>query len=241
MGGGGAGDIERASIEAEGKKQRARNALNAAFGTSPLAPPNPDDYLNAPSYQAALQDYEQAKAEAGKNQSAIQGLYQGVRDSAFNAGKRGLTENYDRAARDNKFALFAQGLNGGSVDVDENALLKRTLDQGLLDLGAKADAAKADFQGNDESTRLGLLQSIDAGMDQGSALSSALNQMKVNSARASAEAQGTSLGDLFGEAGLLYTKTNAARGRQAADNWWQNYMPARGSRGSNGIITPTGG
>ncbi len=219
MGGGGGDDYEKQAARQEAKKQRARDALNLSFGVAP-----------------------EPSEEAEKNKAAREALYTSIRDNAFTAGKRGLDENQERVARENRFALFAQGLNGGSVDIDENALLKRTYDRGVLDLGAKADAAKADIMGSDEQTRLGLLQSIDAGMDQGSALSSALSQMKVNSDRAAAAAQGTTLGDLFADAGLLYTKTQAARGRQAANDWWNtNYSRPRSSSGAGGIISATGG
>lgn len=191
-------------------------------------------------YNAALAEWNARSGEAAKNKSGRDALYQNIRDSAFTAGKRGFDEMRDRASRDLKFSLFAQGLKGGSVDIDENALLGRTYDKGLLDLGAKADAAKTEFANADEQTRLGLLQSIDAGMDQGSALSSALNQMRLNSDRSAAAAQGTALDDLFSNAGLLYTKTNAARGRQAADDFFYGQFPAyRPSRGNSGIITQT--
>lgn len=242
MGGGGDGGFAKAQAGQEQAKQRARYALNSVFGVAPGEAPNPDDFYDRPSYQKSLKAYQDALPDVGKNKAAIEALYSGVRDNAFGAGKRGLDENYERAARDNKFALFAQGLNGGSVDVDESALLRRTLDTGLLNLGAKADAAKADFRGNDEQTRLGLLQSIDAGMDQGSALTSALNQMRINSDRATSQAQGTDIGNLFEGAGLLYTKSQAARGQQAARDWWgSNYAPRGRSGSSTGIISPTGG
>jgi hypothetical protein len=154
--------------------------------------------------------------EAAKNKAAREALYSTVRDDAFTAGKRKLDETKDSAARDLRFTLFGQGLNGGSVDVDENAKLGRTYNSGLLDLGGKADAAAADLRNNDEQTRLGLLQSIDSGLDSGSAISSSLNQLKVNSDRAAAAGQGTDLGDLFGNAGLLYSKSQAARGQSGA-------------------------
>lgn len=191
-------------------------------------------------YNAAMEAWNNRSAEANKNKSGRDALYQSIRDNAFTAGKRGFDDMRDKAARDLKFSLFAQGLNGGSVDIDEKALLGRTYDKGLLDLGAKADAAKTDFANSDEQTRLGLLQSIDAGMDQGSALSSALNQMKLNSDRSAAAAQGTALDDLFANAGLLYTKSNASRGRQAADDYFFNQYPSyRQPRGTGGIITST--
>jgi hypothetical protein len=122
--------------------------------------------------------------------------------------------------------------------VDENALLKRTLDRGLLDLGGRADAAQADLKGSDEQTRLGLLQAIDAGTDQGSALSSALNQMRVNADKAAAAAQGTNIGDLFGNAGLLYDRRLREVGKTAAA---RDYGGAtRGGGSYTGTVSATG-
>lgn len=243
--GGGGDNYEAQAAAQEAKKQRARNALNLVFGVAPTPIEAPLSRFSdmVPGFNEAKADANVANvAEADKNKLGRETLYQSIRDNAFTAGRRGLDENQERASRDNRFALFAQGLNGGSVDIDENALLKRTADRGLLDLGAKADATKADIMGNDEQTRLGLLQSIDAGMDQGSALSSALNQMRVNSDRAAAAAQGTSIGDLFADSGLLYTKSKEARGRQAAQDWWQTNYPRPGmGSGGGGIISATGG
>jgi hypothetical protein len=271
-GGGGDGGYSARQAQQEAEKQKARDALNLMFGVAPSggAAPTKEQFtktnalggVNTPSgwgegietrptaapvfdkagYDAAMAKWTGRSAEAERNKTARDALYSGIRDNAFTAGKRGFDEMRDKAARDLKFSLFAQGLNGGSVDVDEKSLLGRTYDKGLLDLGAKADAAKTEFANADEQTRLGLLQSIDAGMDQGSALSSALNQMKINSDRSAAAAQGTALDDLFANAGLLYTKTNAARGRQAADDWFSTQYPqyrSPTSRTSSGIITPT--
>lgn len=196
------------------------------------------------AYDAAKAAYDKEAADAAANKTARQSLYDTVRTDAFNAGKTNLDETKTKAARDNKFALFAQGLNGGSADIDENALLGRTYDQGLLDLGAKADLAKSTLQGNDETTRLGLLQAVDNGMSTSDALSSALTQMKTGADSAEAQAQGTNLGDLFANAGLLYTKSNAARGSQAGMNYFASLFPqsAQLSGGrSNGIVTSTGG
>lgn len=197
------------------------------------------------TYGGAVSIYNKAATDAAANKTARDAIYQQIRDNAYSAGKRAIDERKTTAARQNKFALFAQGLNGGSEDIDQNALLDRTYNQGLIDQGAKADAAKADIQSNDEQTRLTLLQSIDNGMDQGSALSSALGQMKVNADRASAQAQGQNVGDLFGDAGLLYMNSQAAKGRAAARYAYPNLFstgakPASMGSGSGGIITSTG-
>lgn len=270
MGGGGGDDYSAKQAEIERNKQKARDALNLSFGigpTSSSAAPDRNSFMkdvpfiqndatesgsggqsigyqpefDQAAYDKAVADFGATSGEAQKNKAARDALYGTVRQNAFDAGKRGLDESRTNAARDQKFALFAQGLNGGSVDIDQGATLGRTYDKGLLDLGAKADAARTGLEANDENTRLGLLQSIDAGMDQGSALSSALNQLKTNSDRAGAEAQGTTLGDLFAGTGLLYTKSNLARGKQDAGDWWaSNYGSARPkSSGSTGIVTQT--
>lgn len=268
MGGGGGDDFSARQAELEAKRQQARDALNVNFGVGPTGgAPTPAQFItkvpgpygsstteggqpsqemvevfDQAAYDAAVRAFQEAGGTAARNKTAREGLYDQVRQNAFSAGQRGLDEKRGNAARDLKFALFAQGLNGGSVDLDQNATLGRTYQEGLLDLGAKADATRTGMMSNDEQTRVGLLQSIDAGMDQGSAISSALQQMRVNSDRAASEAQGTDLGDLFGEAGLLYTRSNAARGRQAGMDYWnQNYggRPAQG-RPSNGIVTQTG-
>lgn len=214
MGGGGNDNYEQQQAAIEAKKQSARDALNLMFGVGS------DD-------------------TAKTNATARDQIYQGVRDNAYTAGKTGLDDQRDKAARSLRFELFARGLNGGSEDINQNAMLGRTYDKGILDLGAKADAARADFRNADEQARLGLLQSIDAGMDQGSALSSATNQMGVNSDKAAAAAAGTSLGNLFDDASFIYNQTQAAKGKQAAmQDWWNNYSSSGSSRnkGSTGTI-----
>jgi len=218
-GGGGNDDYRQQQAEIEAKKQAARDALNLQFG---------------------IGEGDAAKA----NQTARDALYGTVRQNAFDAGKRKLDESQQQAKRNLKFELFAKGLDGGSVDVDQNALLDRTYNQGVLDLGAKADSVKNDLKSSDEATRLGLLQSIDSGMDQGSALSSAIQQMKNANDRAGAEAAGTAVGDVFEGAGLLYGDSMRRKGQQAAQNYWQNLFnspqPRAASSGASGVITSTG-
>lgn len=242
-GGGGDGGAQARQEATEKKKAAAREALNRQFGVFGSAPDKSDfyktqsvavgndygtpiyedrTYFDEAAYRDALGGYEAAKAASGERDA----LYQQVRDNAYTAGKRGLDESRDTAARKTKFELFARGLNGGSEDINQNALLGRTYSQGLMDLGAKADLAKSQFKGDDESTRLGLLQSIDAGMDAGSAASSAMEQMRVNADRAAATAQGTSLGDLFAGSGLIYNQSQAAKGKQDGSAWWNNYNPS---------------
>lgn len=215
MGGGGDGGYQDRQDAIDRDKASARARLNELFGVG---------------------DTQAAQA----NKTAADGLYSKVRSDAFTAGKARVDDQKAKAGRDLKFELFAKGLNGGSVDVDQNALLGRTYSQGLTDLGAKADATAADLRGNDTAARLQLLQSIDNGMDQGSAVSSALGQLKVNSDKAAADATGSNIGDLFANAGLLYQKSQASQGRAAANAWWRQNGGAYLPRGTSGNLSNTG-
>lgn len=191
-------------------------------------------------YQSAIDEYNKEVSDAAANKAARDALYDQVRQNSFEAGKTGLDENKTTAARNTKFSLFAQGLNGGSEDINQNALLDRTYNKGLLDLGAKADATRTDMRSADEKTRLGLLQSIDSGVDQSSAISSAINQLQINADKAASEAQGNTLGDLFADSGLLYSRSKAAQGRQAATvayPFGYQATPAGANLGSNGRVT----
>lgn len=188
--------------------------------------------LDEAAYKAAQDKAgdEAVAAAPNPNAGARDALYQGVRDSAFSAGKRRIEEDNSEAQRKLKFELFARGLNGGTADVDENAKLGRAYTQGIMDLGGKADAAKAGFRSDDEATRLQLLQSIDAGMDQGTALTSATNRMQVAADKASAESMGTTVGDLFSTGNMLYDQSQARLGRaQGGQAAWEMF-PGGGSR-----------
>lgn len=188
--------------------------------------------------QAGYDDEVAMNNGIAPNKAAREKLYGTVRDNAFAAGRRGLDENRERTQRDLRFELFAKGLNGGSEDINQNAMLGRTYDQGILDLGAKADAAATGMRVSDEQTRLNLLQGIDSGMDQSSVLSSAANQLSNNSAAAAAEAQGTSLGDLFANAGLLNQQSQYRQGKAAGTDWWNTLTPS-GSMGKTKSSTGT--
>ncbi|HET8870419.1 MAG TPA: hypothetical protein VFM48_08240 [Aquabacterium sp.] len=211
-GGGGDGGATARQQQIEDQKARSRAAVNELFGEG---------------------DTDAAKA----NKTGREALYGQVRQSAFDSGLRDANDQAGTARRNLKFSLFANGLNGGSADIDQNALLQRKYDQGILKLGANADLAANDMRNSDEAARLGLLQSVEAGTDQGSAVSSALNQMRNASDRAAANAVGTTVGDLFGNSGLLYLSNQRAQG--AADARTASLFPQGGRRQTvnNGNVT----
>ena len=264
MGGGGDGGYGARQDKTDADKAAARASLNALFGIAPqsssVATPdraafvrpgligneynggNVADVFDQAGYDAALGSVGAAKGNtdtATANKAALDSLYADTRTNAYTAGKRRIDEQKQQAGRDLKFELFARGLDGGSVDIDQNATLGRAYTQGLTDLGAKADSTATSLRSANEQARLGLLQSIDSGMDQGSAVSSALGQMRVNSDKAAADATGTALGDLFANAGLIYQQNRVSQGVQNAQNAARAagyYLP----RGSSGTLTSTG-
>lgn len=270
MGGGGGPDYTAIAAAEEAKKQKARDAINSQFGVAGAgsAPdrnsfwrevqgdpagavdgymPAPERVFDRSGFDAAQAAWDKLQADTKANADARGQLYGTVRTNAFDAGKRKLDEQRTTAGRDLKFELFAKGLNGGSVDVDQNAQLGRTYSDGLLDLGAKADTVANDMRTADESTRMGLLSSVNAGMDQGSAMSSALNQLKTNSDKAAADATGTAVGDLFAGGGAIYNQSVQRRQRAQGQQDFLAQLaamrgtsgPAAPAKGANGTITST--
>lgn len=220
MGGGGDGGYQQRQDAIDREKSAARQKLNALFGVSDSGDPT-----------------------AAENKAALESLYGKVRNDAYTAGKTRLDEQKGTAQRNLKFELFARGLNGGSEDVNQNATLGRTYTQGLTDLGAKADDSAAQLRSSDEAARLGLLQSIDNGMDQQSAVSSAIGQMKNSADRAAASATGTSLGDLFANIGLVYQDAQYAKGRASGAAQLAAKYPSLfgGSKSAPGGVTSFSG
>lgn len=272
---GSAYQAQQAKIEADKTSARAR--INALFGEgtgesvdpanfyTPGTPTTTNQLIHGsgdasdyyqdvttstPVFDQAAYDAAVAANSGGiaATKAAREGIYSSVRDNAYTAGKRGLDEGKDVANRNLKFELFAKGLNGGSEDVNQNALLGRTYDQGIIDLGAKADAAATDLRSADEQSRLGLLSAINQGTDATSALSSAANQLSNNSANATATAQGTTLGSLFDSAGLLYSKSQYSQGAQLGSSAYDKLVSGGSAtlgtsatkKGASGTVTTSG-
>ena len=268
-GGGGDGGYGARQDADEARKAAARARINELFGISTPAPAaatsaqpigpttllsrgfspemGDDDRFFQPEAPAPQQPAGSdlvgpaTPSAAETNRRGLEALYGKVRDDAFTAGTRALDEQRGDRQRNLRFELFARGLRGGSADIDQNARLDRAYTEGRARLGANADGLVSNLRANDEQTRLGLLQSIDSGMDQGSALSSALAQLRNNSDRATAEAQGQAFGDLLGTGADFYAGSQRARGQQRAQQFWgqQFPRPTTGTRqGAAPLITP---
>lgn len=157
-------------------------------------------------------DVAGASAEAATNKAAREKLYGDTRAASYDLNKTKLDQDREASSRELKFALARSGLFGGSTDVDQHALEQRAYDRGILDTGTMADTGVADLRSQDEQSRLGLLSQVNAGVDAGSALSSARDQLSINAQRADAAARGNTIANLFNNIGLLYDRQNQGAG-----------------------------
>jgi hypothetical protein len=72
-----------------------------------------------------------------------------------------------------------------------------TYQQGVLKAGTMADQVKNSMRSADDKTRVGLIDSIRTGLDQGSAVNQAYDSMRNNANQATADANNVSLAGFF--------------------------------------------
>lgn len=233
-GGGGGGDSGDGGFAAqqaaqESRKAAARAAVNRVFGvgdriqtSTPIYGPeervqtgggvgefDPPVFEN----QRPITGYETAVDDAAAtNRAGREAGYGRVRSGVYDLRKQRLDTDRTDASRNLRFALLRSGNSGGGLDIDQNNLLTRKNDQGILDATNSADAAALAARSGDEKSRLDLLSRIDAGMDQGSATQGAQNQLQLSADNALASARGETIGNAFDNAGLLYQTAQQGAG-----------------------------
>lgn len=180
-------------------------------------------------------------AAKARTRSSIAGMfdgqdtrYQGIRDSVLGFQKSNLDRDREEAARKLKFSLLRTGNAGGSLQVDEGSKLGRTYDRGLLDATNLADQAAQSARSSDASTKLDLLGRVDSGLDQDAATASAAEQMRLAGDRATSQGLGTTLGNVFADAGLMFQTDAARRGLTDARKAFQSmFSTVPGSSGGS--------
>lgn len=136
--------------------------------------------------QAQQEELETRKNEVSAQVNALftparrNWLYDRVKSDVFNYGKNELDTSLTDARKQTGFNLVRSGLSGGSADIDAQGDLNRRYNQALGDLGVKSQKSYTDAKTADENTRLGLLQSIQAGVDGSSILAAAAGQQSAN-------------------------------------------------------------
>lgn len=248
-GGGGGGGDTRAAQEDEAKKARARNKLNVLFGIAPnadalaaekLAPDQTTQVLTQsnPAARAAAAKpvapgTDPRVAEAATAKTARDADYQKIFDDTLALNKDAVGRQHDVAARMNKFQILRQGQAGGSLDVDQAALLKEKNDQLLLDAANKGNIARTGARTTDEGARLDLLRQISGGLDAGSAADSAVRGMDLARQNAYDVARGNIIEGGFDTAGLLYQGNQQAGAIKRGRDLYQKLAGAQTPGGSS--------
>ncbi|MCC7144239.1 MAG: hypothetical protein IT349_19260 [Candidatus Eisenbacteria bacterium] len=129
--------------------------------------------------------------------------------------QQAIDEDYTIAQRELRDALARQGLSGGSADIDQSALVGRKKSEGYLEAGRKADAAAADLEAADEQTKQGLINQINAGLDQASAGNALYSGMQATRERAASADLTNRINNFFRNIGAIY-ETQQVPGMVAA-------------------------
>jgi hypothetical protein len=237
--------------------RQATDRINALFngGTSKVFDGNA--YLKAnpdvakDSFWGSMPElhYEQFGQKEGRaptystmtvDSNARQGLYDEQRDAVFDINKRDIDRQYEQAERNNRFGLARSGLFGGSADVDSNALLQRTENEGLLKAGGIADSAAADLKMSDERSRQNLTNMAQSGIDTGTLSNMGLNELSANKQGANAFRSGATIGNLFGDLGNAYLQNQQMQGLMAGMDKYTNPYSKMSTRSTYGGDTYNG-
>lgn len=179
-------------------------------------------------------------AAAKKNQDALasrEGLYTQIGEDATNKALVDLNKDRDVAEREFKFMLARAGLSGGSRDIDVNRDLLDTHQQGILKASELGLSASNNARSADDKTRVNLINSIRAGLDEGSAMQQAYEGMRNNARTAQDEANATTLAGFFD---VLRQQQQQAAYSQAANDTIQQYKKTPYSSAVSGDRGRTG-
>jgi len=152
-----------------------------------------------------------AEAKAARDK-----LYTTVGDDTRKYYSSQLAEDSESAQRQLEFQKARNGTYGSSQGIDLNTEYQKRYDRGLLDVANRADTASSSMRTNDEQARLGLISKVAAGIDQGSAVSSAMSQLQSNLDNSRNEAMTGRMGNVFSDLIGGYTAGQTAAGIQQA-------------------------
>jgi len=121
--------------------------------------------------------------------------------------------------RNLKFAMARSGQTGGKVAIDSAARVGQDYNRGVIESDRRAQSAAADLRSQDESSRLGLIQMAQSGLDATTGSSRALSALQNNlqAGRSTATAQG--LGDAFGTFANLFKRSQEAAAARRGEKY----------------------
>jgi hypothetical protein len=142
---------------------------------------------------------------------------------------RDLDKQKTVADRDLKFANARSGTIGGSLQVDQNRQLGTDYQEGVLNVGRKAQAGMADLRAADEQSRLNLTSLAQNGLSTTNAATQAAAAMRSALETSSAANKAQGIGDIFGSVLTAKNKSEESAAKRKADKIYaQPYTPFYG-------------
>jgi hypothetical protein len=222
-GDGGAGDVQARADAEIARKNTARAAVNKIFGYGT------DSSTSVPGFQRfnpnpSLGGFDPNSiptddGTAAANKAAREASYGKILTDTQNYFQQPLDEQTAAAQRQNKFSLLRRGLVDDSQTVEQNKLLERAKQTAMQNIETAGTNAANSARSADENSRLNILAQIDSGLDVGSATQTAEAELNQSGQNALATAKGTTLGDVFGNAGLLYSRDQYNSGLASAPSF----------------------
>ena len=223
-GGGGGGDDGGAAKREEERQARiaaGTEAVNALFGVGE---------------RTALVPTGEKTTTIGQNADARAKLYDTIKSDTHNYFSSQLEEDRAAARRALDFQKARAGTAGSSQGIDMDTEFQKRYDRGLLDIANRSDSAYSGMKTADEQARLGLISKIVSGVDQGSAVSSALSQMQSNLENSRNEAMTGRMANVFADLIGGYNTGQTIAGQNAAKQQYGsnlgNYIPSVGDTGT---------
>ena len=106
--------------------------------------------------------------------------YAGHKANVYGLNKTAIDKSYGDAQRNLTFSLARNGLSNSSVGADKKSDLLTNFNDNIQRANDMSDSAMNTLKTNDERTRQNMVGSVQSGLDQTQAVSSALNNMNLN-------------------------------------------------------------
>jgi hypothetical protein len=181
---------------------------------------------------AAIQRINEAFGTSGNAAAGREATYSKIGEDTKANALIDLNKDRSITERDLGFMLARQGLSGGSRDVDVNRDVLDKFQQGVLKATNMGLSSANNARSADDQTRVKLIQSVQAGLDEGSAIQQAYEGMRNNSRAAQDDANTASL------AGFFDTLVNQQKNAAYSDAFSQTVNPYR-TQGSSATSSPT--
>ena len=149
------------------------------------------------------------------------GLYGTVGTDTRNYYAGQLEEDREAARRALDFQKARTGGYGSSQGIDLDSEFQKRYDRGLLDVGNRADSASSGMRTSDEQARLGLISKVASGIDQGSAVSSAMSQLQTNLENARNQGMQGRMANVFSDLIGGFTNGQGVAGANAAKQQYE--------------------